>query len=88
MSSAEEQNYSTSQTFDALHLRMLREPSCNFRRDIPEGGGCGSRRIPDTLECPLEEPRGADTCAFRSDPCIFEGVRPTRYVSGVLIQRD
>lgn len=74
----------------STHSRLLMSnvPSCDFRCDIPESGGRGSRRIPDTLERPLEETCGADTRAFAVSSCILESVRAAGYVTGVLVQRD
>jgi hypothetical protein len=73
-------------TYSKSHMRHA--PSCDFRRDIPESGGCGSRRISDTLERFLEKSCGANTCAFGPHSGISEGVRSTGYVTGVLVQRD
>lgn len=63
-------------------------PSCNFRRDVTESSGCGSRRIPDTLERLLEEPSGVDARLFVARLAISHGVRATGNVTGMLIQRD
>ena len=63
-------------------------PSCYFRRDIAEGGGCGSRRIPNTLERLLEEPSGINTRPSVVDRAVSEGIRAIRYVAGMLVQRD
>lgn len=63
-------------------------PSCNFRRDVTESGGCSSRRVPDTLERLLKESRGTDTRPFVARSVDSECVRTTWYILGVLIQRD
>lgn len=67
------------------HLLMFCSPSCNFRCNVPKSGGCSSRRILNTLKRLLEEPRGTNTRAFAARSNIPEGVRTTRYVSGVLV---
>lgn len=63
-------------------------PSCNLRRDITESGCRGSRRIPDTLERLLEEPSGTNARPFVACRAIFQGIRATRHVAGMLVQRD
>ena len=66
----------------------LYPPACDFRGNIAKSGGGGGRRILDTLERPLEEPSSTDARSFVSDSAIFQGIRTTRYVTGVLIKRD
>lgn len=67
---------------------MLYPPACNLRCNIAESGGSGSRCILDALERPLEEPSSVDACSFVIYSAVFQGIRTTGYVTGVLIERD